>query len=99
MGSTVSGTAETHWRGHVEGWRSSGQSRRDYCAAHGLSRKTFDWWAWRLERVERDAGEPGEPPRFVPVGIAAAPEAVPAPAVTATGDERIEILWCMDVSL
>src|SRR3954466_13477641 len=91
MGSTVSGTAETHWRGHVEGWRSSGQSRRDYCAAHGLSRKTFDWWAWRLERAERDAGGPENPAGFLPVGIAGAPAAVTAPAVTAAGQERIEI--------
>ena len=88
MGSTVSGTAEAYWRGHVEAWRSGGQSRRDYCTAHGLSRKTFDWWAWRLNRADREAGEP---PRFLPVGIAAAPEAVTAPAVTAMGDERIEI--------
>ena len=88
MGSTVSGTAETHWRGHVEAWRSSGQSRRDYCAAQGLSRKTFDWWAWRLDRAAQAAAEPGEAARFVPVAIAETPEAV---TVTASADECIEI--------
>jgi hypothetical protein len=92
MGSAVSGTAAAYWRGHVGAWRTSGQSRRDYCAAHELSRKTFDWWAWRLDRADREAGEPGEPARFLPVGIADAPEAVTAPAVTAAGDERIEIV-------
>ncbi|WP_448207791.1 IS66 family insertion sequence element accessory protein TnpA [Azospirillum sp. sgz302134] len=46
MGSTVAGSAESFWRGHVEAWRASGRSRSDYCAAQGLSRKTFGWWAW-----------------------------------------------------
>jgi hypothetical protein len=55
MGS-VSGTAAAYWRGHVGAWRSGGRSRREYCAAHGLSRKTFDWWAWRLDRADREAG-------------------------------------------
>ena len=41
---------EAYWRVHVEAWRSSGQSRGEYCALHGLSRKTFGWWAWRLNR-------------------------------------------------
>jgi hypothetical protein len=80
-----------YWRGHVAAWRTSGQSRRDYCAAHGLSRKTFDWWAWRLERVDRDAGGPAEPARFLPVGIAGAPGAVTAPGVMGAAVERIEI--------
>ena len=44
---------EAYWRVHVEAWRDSGQSRGEYCALHGLSRKTFGWWAWRLDRQER----------------------------------------------
>jgi hypothetical protein len=91
MGSTVLGTAEAHWRGHIGAWRTSGQSRRDYCAANGLSRKTFDWWVWRLDRAERGTGEPGAAPRFVPVGVAEVPEAIPVCAVTTAGEERIEI--------
>lgn len=92
MGSAVSGTAAGYWRGHVGAWRASGQSRRDYCAAHGLSRKTFDWWAWRLDRADREAGGPDEPqPRFLPVAIAGAPAAAMAPAVSAAAEERIEI--------
>jgi hypothetical protein len=43
---------EVYWRVHVEAWRASGQSRGEYCAAHGLARKTFGWWAWRLGRQE-----------------------------------------------
>src|SRR3954451_5409568 len=91
MGS-VSGTASGDWRGDVGGWRWGGRSRREYCAAHGLSRKTFDWWAWRLDRADREAGGPaGEEPHFLPVGLAGAPEAVTAPAAAAGEDERIEI--------
>ena len=44
MGQT-SAQGEAYWRVHVEAWRASGQSRADYCTAHGLSRKTFGWWA------------------------------------------------------
>ena len=95
MGSTVSGTAAAYWRGHVGAWRSGGRSRREYCAAHGLSRKTFDWWAWRLDRADRadrEAGGPdGEEAHFLPVGLADAPETVTAPAAAAGEDERIEI--------
>src|SRR4051794_41681842 len=49
MGQTAA-QGEAYWRVHVEAWRSSGQSRADYCTAHGLSRKTFGWWAWRVGR-------------------------------------------------
>jgi hypothetical protein len=90
MGAEVSGTAAAYWRGHVGAWRSGGRSRREYCAAHGLSRKTFDWWVWRLDRADREAGGPdGEEAHFLPVGLADAPETVTAAA--AGEDERIEI--------
>ena len=60
---------EAYWRGHVEAWRASGQSRAEYCAAHGLSRKTFGWWAWRLDRQGRPA--PADTAaHFLPVEIA-----------------------------
>ena len=63
------GQAAAYWRVHVEAWRSSGQSRGEYCAAHGLSRKTFGWWAWRLDRQGRPA--PADPAaHFLPVEIA-----------------------------
>jgi hypothetical protein len=60
---------EAYWRVHVEAWRASGQSRGEYCAAHGLSRKTFGWWAWRLDRQGRPA--PADTAaHFLPVEIA-----------------------------
>jgi hypothetical protein len=64
---------EAYWRVHVEAWRDSGQSRGEYCAAHGLSRKTFGWWAWRLDRQGHPA--PADPAaHFLPVEIAEVPD-------------------------
>jgi hypothetical protein len=86
MGQT-SAQGEPYWRVHVEAWRASGQSRADYCTAHGLSRKTFGWWAWRLDRQAPAA--PGA--HFLPVEITGVggPDEV---AVTPTTDDtRIEI--------
>lgn len=50
--------SEGVWRGHVAAWRASGVSRGEYCAEHGLSRRTFGWWAWHLARGEAEAREP-----------------------------------------
>src|SRR4051794_39863009 len=64
---------EAYWRVHVEAWRDSGQSRAEYCAAHGLSRKTFGWWAWRLDRQGRPA--PADTAaHFLPVESAEGPD-------------------------
>jgi len=93
MGSTATGSAESFWRGHVEAWQASGQSRGDYCAAQGLSRKTFGWWAWRLDRERRPAETGSQVGRFLPVEVAEIPAALNvAEVATATvADERIEI--------
>ena len=48
----------SHWLvGHVRSWRDSGLTRADYCRAHGLARKSFDYWV----RRSREAGEPAPP--------------------------------------
>lgn len=93
MGSTATGSAESFWRGHVEAWRASGQSRGDYCAAQGVSRKTFGWWAWRLDRERRPAETGGQAGRFLPVEVAEIAPAVDVPAggTIAIADARIEI--------
>ena len=87
MGQT-SAQGEAYWRVHVEAWRASGQSRADYCAAHGLSRKTFGWWAWWLDRQGRPA--PADPAaHFLPVEIAEVPD--PGEGGAAPVEARIEI--------
>jgi hypothetical protein len=92
MGSAATGTAETYWRGHVEAWRASGQSRGDYCAAQGLSRKTFGWWAWHFDRQRRPAQTGGEAGCFLPVEVTGIPVTTEVPEVAmAAADARIEI--------
>src|SRR3954452_6724092 len=79
---------EAYWRVHVEAWRDSGQSRREYCAMHGLSRKTFGWWAWRLDRQGRPA--PADTAgAFLPGGIAEGSD--PDEGGAAPVEARIEI--------
>ena len=81
---------EAYWRVHVEAWRASGQSRGEYCAAHGLSRKTFGWWAWRLDR--QGAAAPADTAaHFLPVEIAEVPDRDAAEAAPVGDEARIEI--------
>ena len=83
MGQT-SAQGEAYWRVHVEAWRASGQSRADYCTAHGLSRKTFGWWAWRLDRQAPGA-------HFLPVEITGVGGPDEVAVTPTTADTRIEI--------
>jgi len=71
---------ETVWRGRVSAWRSSGLSRRDFCAAEGLSPKTFGWWVWRLSRPESAVG------RFVPVAVTPEPSELADEAAAPSSD-------------
>ena len=89
MGQT-SAQGEVYWRVHVEAWRASGQSRAEYCAAHGLSRKTVGWWAWRLDRQGRPAPADAAG-HFLPVEIAEVPDPDEGGAVPEGDDARIEI--------
>ena len=75
---------------HVEAWRASGQSRAEYCAAHGLSRKTCGWWAWRLDR--QGCPTPTDTAAdFLPVEIAEVPDRDAGGAVSEGEEARIEI--------
>ena len=55
------------WEQHVCGLSQSGQTRRAYCAEHGLNRNTLDSWRRRL--AEEQA------PTFVALRVKDAPQA------------------------
>ena len=80
MEGEVSREPESVWQARVSAWRSSGLSRRDFCAGEGLSPKTFGWWVWRLSRPESEVG------RFVPVTVAAEPVGAIAAAAASAGE-------------
>lgn len=46
--SQVSLGKEQFWSGHLSGWRSSGLSRREYCAREKLAVSTLGYWQRRL---------------------------------------------------
>jgi len=78
----------SYWVEHIAAWRASGMSRAEYCQSHGLSRKTFGWWTWRLDQERRELSA-REVPRFVPVELSEA--ALAGPEATEPADPRIEI--------
>lgn len=63
------------WRGLVEEWRKSGETREAFAAARGLRPTTLGWWASELTRrgrpspVEKKMSTRGEPAMFLPVRV------------------------------
>ena len=84
MEAEVAREPESVWQARVSAWRASGLSRRDFCAAEGLSAQTFGWWVWRLSRAESEAG------RFVPVTVTPDSAEVIANAVATSAGEPSE---------
>lgn len=41
---------EKYWGAHLEAWNRSDLTQREYCAAHGLSEKSF--YRWRAKEKE-----------------------------------------------
>ena len=37
-----------YWQEHIERWRSSGMTQKDYCRQNGLKWSTFHYWKQRL---------------------------------------------------
>jgi hypothetical protein len=74
------------WRGHVEGWRQSGQSQMAYCARHELNIKSF--CRWRRKQQAAAAAPPSL--TLVPVSVG-----TPAPGnvirLHSPGGWRIEL--------
>ena len=59
------------WREHVETWKRSGLSARQYCERHGLNRGTLGYWGSRLRAAEAAEATASH---FLPVHVAAVPE-------------------------
>jgi transposase len=71
------GPTRAAWRCHIEVWRLSGLTQRDYCEQHGLSLKSFGNWKAQLKREDavgsdarwgryprlRPSSRPGSKPR------------------------------------
>ncbi len=36
------------WQRHVDGWRSSGVTRKAYCEQNGIKLSTLDYWCKKL---------------------------------------------------
>lgn len=54
------------WRSLVEAFARSGETRKQFCARHGVALSTFDWWQRRLRGEHlRTAGVIGSPALFV----------------------------------
>lgn len=56
---------EAKWTDYIRGWESSGQTRKDFCAAHGLPLSTFDYWRTRFNKKTC----PVETPAFVALPV------------------------------
>jgi len=40
-----------YWQDHIERWRSSGMTQKDYCQKNGLKWSTFHYWRRRLQEL------------------------------------------------
>lgn len=41
---------ERYWQGHVDAWRTSGETQRAYCDRHGLKNHSLSYWHLRQAR-------------------------------------------------
>ena len=58
------------WRGHVQAWRASGLTQREYCRSEGLHKGSLSYWSSTFGR--EGAGASG----LVEVGVACLNDAV-----------------------
>lgn len=52
----------TEMLAHVSAWRASGQSRKNYCSAHGLGLHTMAYWCAKARQEKMPGG-------FVPLEV------------------------------
>lgn len=58
------------WQGHIDGWRQSQLSQRDYCRQHNLTFSSFGYWRTRLNRLQQSAN------KLIPVKLAGSSSSV-----------------------
>lgn len=63
--------SEQYWRSHVNSWRSSGLTQKQYGKKHGINPLTLAYWSHTLKR--RDSHKPAQ--SLIPVRVVG--EAVP----------------------
>jgi hypothetical protein len=51
------------WRELIASFKHSGETRKQFCARHGIALSTFAWWQSRLRT--QSSGMTSEPPVFV----------------------------------
>lgn len=56
-----------YWRQRMTEWEHSGQTKKAFCAEHGLVLSTFQWWCAQHKR--RAAAKPVTP--FLPIAMPA----------------------------
>jgi hypothetical protein len=68
------------WERLVREWERSGQPAERFAARRRLSRKSLEWWRWRLRRSEAASRSDGTPSvELVPVQVAPEPSGGGAP--------------------
>jgi hypothetical protein len=75
------------WRQHLEAWRCSDLTQREYCAHHGLGEKAF--YRWR--RKEREAAASAQSPLTLVPAKVGAPVAGSIVRLHSPGGWRIEL--------
>ncbi len=65
------------WARHIDGWRDSGVSQRDYCSRNGLVLSTFTLWKKRLSASRTPTREACVPVEIVPVRLQFPSEGTP----------------------
>ena len=84
------GEVAAYWRGHVEGWRASGDSQKAYCARNGLKAGSLSYWHRRLAK-ESGTAVTAVPVTLVPATVApVAPHSGPSLSLGMPGGWRLE---------
>ena len=77
------------WRRHVEAWERSDLTQAAYCAAHGLSSKSF--YRWRHRQVAVRSSSSSAPLTLVPVTVGGAARTDEVVRVRSPGGWSIEL--------